>query len=76
MSADLTSVLSKLLLPSHPALLWSSSRPSRYQDIVGLFPNMQLEQGLCVLAGKLISLGLNDLAYKELRLLSDFPFEM
>ncbi|CAG7948856.1 unnamed protein product [Penicillium nalgiovense] len=33
------------------------------------FPNMQLEQGLCVLAGKLISLGLNDLAYKELRLL-------
>ncbi|CAG8907249.1 unnamed protein product [Penicillium egyptiacum] len=35
----------------------------------GQFPNMQLEQGLCVLAGKLISLGLNDLAYKELRLL-------
>ncbi|KAF9243997.1 hypothetical protein DTO027I6_7469 [Penicillium roqueforti] len=34
-----------------------------------LFPNMQLEQGLCVLAGKLISLGLNDMAYKELRLL-------
>ena len=33
------------------------------------FPNMQLEQGLCVLAGKLISLGLNDVAYKELRLL-------
>ncbi|KAJ5794530.1 Peptidase C50 separase [Penicillium paradoxum] len=33
------------------------------------FPNMQLEQGLCVLAGKLISLGLNDIAYKELRLL-------
>ncbi|CAG8174921.1 unnamed protein product [Penicillium olsonii] len=33
------------------------------------FPNMQLEQGLCVLAGKLISLGLNDMAYKELRLL-------
>ncbi|CAG8108549.1 unnamed protein product [Penicillium salamii] len=33
------------------------------------FPNMQLEQGLCVLAGKLITLGLNDLAYKELRLL-------
>ncbi|KAJ5145730.1 Peptidase C50 separase [Penicillium bovifimosum] len=33
------------------------------------FPNMQLEQGLCVLAGKLLSLGLNDMAYKELRLL-------
>ncbi|KAJ5562375.1 hypothetical protein N7535_003172 [Penicillium sp. DV-2018c] len=33
------------------------------------FPNMQLEQGLCVLAGKLISLELNDMAYKELRLL-------
>ncbi|KAJ5518708.1 Peptidase C50 separase [Penicillium expansum] len=33
------------------------------------FPNMQLEQGLCVLAGKLVSLGLNDVAYKELRLL-------
>ncbi|OGE56896.1 hypothetical protein PENARI_c002G00625 [Penicillium arizonense] len=33
------------------------------------FPNMQLEQGLCVLAGKLISLGLNDMAYKELRFL-------
>jgi separase len=32
-------------------------------------PNMQLEQGLCALVGKLISLGLNDLAYKELRLL-------
>jgi separase len=33
------------------------------------FPKMQLEQGLCVLAGKLITLGLNDMAYKELRLL-------
>lgn len=32
-------------------------------------PNMQLEQGVCVLAGKLISLGLNELAYKELRAL-------
>ncbi|KAJ5404132.1 hypothetical protein N7509_004003 [Penicillium cosmopolitanum] len=30
-------------------------------------PNMQLEQGVCVLAGKLISLGLNDMACKELR---------
>ncbi|KAJ5929368.1 hypothetical protein N7454_007216 [Penicillium verhagenii] len=30
-------------------------------------PNMQLEQGVCVLAGKLISLGLNDIAGKELR---------
>jgi separase len=33
------------------------------------FPNMQLEQGLCALVGKLLSLGLNDLAYKELRML-------
>lgn len=31
------------------------------------YPNLQLEQGACVLAGRLISLGLNDLAYKELR---------
>ncbi|KAJ5105090.1 hypothetical protein NUU61_002437 [Penicillium alfredii] len=31
------------------------------------FPNMQLEQGVCVLVGKLISLGLNEMAYKELR---------
>lgn len=31
------------------------------------FPNMQLEQGVCVLAGKLITLGLNDMACKELR---------
>ncbi|KAJ5533344.1 Peptidase C50 separase [Penicillium frequentans] len=31
------------------------------------FPNMQLEQGVCVLAGKLISLGLNDMACRELR---------
>ncbi|CAL5872231.1 uncharacterized protein PFLUO_LOCUS6490 [Penicillium psychrofluorescens] len=30
-------------------------------------PNMQIEQGVCVLVGKLISLGLNDLAYKELK---------
>ncbi|CEL04229.1 hypothetical protein ASPCAL05360 [Aspergillus calidoustus] len=30
-------------------------------------PNLQLEQGACVLAGRLLSLGLNDLAYKELR---------
>ncbi|KAJ5763112.1 hypothetical protein N7533_001793 [Penicillium manginii] len=30
-------------------------------------PNMQLEQGVCVLAGKLISLGLHDMASKELR---------
>ena len=33
----------------------------------GGLPNMQLEQGVCVLAGKLISLGLNDMACKELR---------
>ncbi|KAF7587169.1 hypothetical protein BBP40_007655 [Aspergillus hancockii] len=30
-------------------------------------PNMQLEQGACVLAGRYLSLGLNDMAYKELR---------
>ncbi|KAL2825714.1 peptidase family C50-domain-containing protein [Aspergillus pseudoustus] len=30
-------------------------------------PNLQLEQGACVLAGRLLTLGLNDLAYKELR---------
>ncbi|KAJ5263678.1 hypothetical protein N7478_011283 [Penicillium angulare] len=30
-------------------------------------PNMQLEQGVCVLVGKLVSLGLNDMACKELR---------
>ncbi|KAF4182545.1 hypothetical protein CNMCM7927_000014 [Aspergillus lentulus] len=29
--------------------------------------NIQLEQGACVLAGRYMSLGLNDLAYKELR---------
>jgi separase len=29
--------------------------------------NIQLEQGACVLAGRYLSLGLNDLAYKELR---------
>ena len=32
-------------------------------------PNIRLEQGACVLAGRLISLGLNDLAYKELKTL-------
>ncbi|OXV08482.1 hypothetical protein Egran_03755 [Elaphomyces granulatus] len=31
------------------------------------YPNIQLEQGACILAGKFISLGQNDLAYKELR---------
>lgn len=30
-------------------------------------PNMQLEQAACVLGGRLLSLSLNDLAYKELR---------
>ncbi|KAL5335789.1 peptidase family C50-domain-containing protein [Aspergillus crustosus] len=30
-------------------------------------PNMQLEQGACVLAGRLLALGMNDMAYKELR---------
>lgn len=32
-------------------------------------PNIRLEQGACVLAGRLITLGLNDLAYKELKAL-------
>lgn len=32
-------------------------------------PNIKLEQGACVLAGRLISLGLNDQAYKELKAL-------
>ncbi|KAL1962921.1 hypothetical protein VTN77DRAFT_9017 [Rasamsonia byssochlamydoides] len=31
------------------------------------YPNLQLEQGACILAGRLIALGLNDLAYRELR---------
>ena len=31
------------------------------------YPNIQLEQGACILAGKFITLGQNDLAYKELR---------
>ncbi|KAL4926026.1 C50 family peptidase [Aspergillus undulatus] len=30
-------------------------------------PNMQLEQGACVLAGRLLALGLHDATYKELR---------
>ncbi|EAW12858.1 C50 family peptidase [Aspergillus clavatus NRRL 1] len=30
-------------------------------------PNIQLEQGACVLVGRYLSLGLNDLAYRELR---------
>ncbi|KAL4862311.1 hypothetical protein BDV12DRAFT_179010 [Aspergillus spectabilis] len=30
-------------------------------------PNLQLEQGACVLAGRLLALGLNEMAYKELR---------
>ncbi|RAL12784.1 separin [Aspergillus homomorphus CBS 101889] len=37
------------------------------QEVGGL--NLQLEQGACVLAGRLLSLGLNDMAYKELRAL-------
>ncbi|PYH93342.1 separin [Aspergillus ellipticus CBS 707.79] len=32
-------------------------------------PNMQLEQGACVLVGRFLSLGLSDMAYKELRAL-------
>ncbi|OJZ90398.1 hypothetical protein ASPFODRAFT_40740 [Aspergillus luchuensis CBS 106.47] len=32
-------------------------------------PNVQLEQGACILAGRFLSLGLGDLAYKELRAL-------
>ncbi|KAL3434171.1 Separin [Aspergillus tetrazonus] len=33
----------------------------------GGLPNLQLEQGACVLAGRLLALGLNDAAHKELR---------
>ncbi|PYI06088.1 hypothetical protein BO78DRAFT_123991 [Aspergillus sclerotiicarbonarius CBS 121057] len=32
-------------------------------------PNVQLEQGACILAGRFLSLGLGDMAYKELRAL-------
>ncbi|KAL6239469.1 Separin [Aspergillus navahoensis] len=35
--------------------------------VEGGLPNLQLEQGACVLAGRLLALGLNDTAYKELR---------
>ncbi|KAL4993717.1 Separin [Aspergillus recurvatus] len=35
--------------------------------VEGGLPNLQLEQGACVLAGRLLALGLNDAAYKELR---------
>lgn len=44
-----------------------SLKTEQGQDEQGL--NMQLEQGACVLAGRYLSLGLNDLAYKELRAL-------
>ncbi|KAJ5775905.1 uncharacterized protein N7511_000916 [Penicillium nucicola] len=50
-------------------LALSTLRALKSDAGTGEFPNMQLEQGLCVLAGKLISLGLNDMAYKELRFL-------
>ncbi|KAJ9192341.1 hypothetical protein DTO027B5_3575 [Paecilomyces variotii] len=40
---------------------------SEQGDQTGDFPNMQLEQGACILAGRLLSLDLNELAYKELR---------
>ncbi|KAH8700767.1 putative separin [Talaromyces proteolyticus] len=33
------------------------------------YPNLQLEQGTCVLAGRLIALGLNNMAYRELKAL-------
>ncbi|KAL4753750.1 Separin [Aspergillus terricola var. indicus] len=33
----------------------------------GGLPNLQLEQGACVLAGRLLALGLNDAAHRELR---------
>jgi separase len=33
------------------------------------YPNLQLEQGACILAARFITLGLNDLAHKELRAL-------
>lgn len=44
-----------------------SLKSEQGQDEQGL--NTQLEQGACVLAGRYLSLGLNDLAYKELRAL-------
>lgn len=44
-----------------------SLKSEQGQDEQGL--NIQLEQGACVLAGRYLSLGLNDLAYKELRAL-------
>ncbi|KAL2824028.1 peptidase family C50-domain-containing protein [Aspergillus cavernicola] len=34
---------------------------------IDALPNFQLEQGACVLAGRLLALGLNDMAHKELR---------
>ncbi|RDW61839.1 C50 family peptidase [Aspergillus mulundensis] len=35
--------------------------------VEGGLPNLQLEQGACVLAGRLLALGLHETAYKELR---------
>ena len=37
------------------------------QDQENEIPNIQLEQGACVLVGRLIGLGLNDMAYRDLK---------
>lgn len=48
-------------------LALATLRSLKHDQQTNEFPNMQLEQGVCVLVGKLISLGLNELACKELR---------
>jgi separase len=48
-------------------LALTTLRTLKVDNSSGGFPNMQLEQGVCVLVGKLISLGLNDMACRELR---------
>ncbi|KAJ5134331.1 hypothetical protein N7448_000646 [Penicillium atrosanguineum] len=48
-------------------LALATLRALKVDNSNGEYLNMQLEQGVCVLAGKLISLGLNDMACKELR---------
>ncbi|KAL4977974.1 Separin [Aspergillus desertorum] len=45
----------------------SCLRMLKTDAVKGGLPNLQLEQGACVLAGRLLALGLNDAAYKELR---------
>ncbi|KAJ5698312.1 hypothetical protein N7462_000317 [Penicillium macrosclerotiorum] len=48
-------------------LALATLRSLKTDQTTGEFPNMQLEQGVCVLVGKLISLGLNEMACRELR---------